>query len=120
MKKVFVLFCVLSLLICGCLTNVSESQTQENTDLIFAEDKYVERFSNINDDNLLNYIEESIYSEISAELSTDEYIVENVDAVFYTKEYIVELAANSQKNIYFGYTVDQLNNIFKGKNTSLI
>ena len=115
MKKPIILLSILSLVMCGCTNGASIAQEQDDDTLIISDEKYAERFSDLNDDKLLNYLEDSIYSEVSAHLSTDDYVVEGVDATFYTKEYIEELAANSQNNVYFGYTLDQLNDIFKGK-----
>ncbi|MBR2835966.1 MAG: hypothetical protein IKE43_09715 [Coriobacteriales bacterium] len=68
----------------------------------------------LNDADLLRYMEDSIYDELVAELDSDEYFVENIDTVYLSKEYLDELAYNSQANIYFGYTLAELEEAFQG------
>ncbi len=71
------------------------------------------QFRSLNDPELLDYYEQSIYSTVSEELG-DEYKVENVSAVYISDEYLKELAYNSQKNIFFGYTLAELDSQFQG------
>ena len=47
-------------------------------------------------------------------LDSEEYIVENVSAVYISKEYLEEVAFNSQSNVYFGYTLAELDELFQG------
>ena len=71
-------------------------------------------FSGMGDPNLLRYTEDTIYENLVATLDSDEYFVENVSAVYISQEYIDELAYNSQANIYFGYTLQELAEQFQG------
>ena len=71
-------------------------------------------FKGLDDEALLRYSEDNIYSTLIKELDSEDYFVENVEAVYYPKEYIEAMASNSQKNRYFGYTSDELNKLFKG------
>lgn len=71
-------------------------------------------FTGLDDKNLLTYVEDSIYLQLLNELDSDEYVVEGVEAIYYPKEYISELAFNSQENVYFGYTPSELNAQFRG------
>ena len=71
-------------------------------------------FTGLNDENLLRYIEDTVYSEVVTLLNSDMYFVENVSAVFISKEYLDEVAYNSQANIYFGYTLTELEDYFEG------
>lgn len=71
-------------------------------------------FKGLDDEALLRYSEDNIYSTLVKELDSEDYFVENVEAVYYPKEYIEAMASNSQKNRYFGYTSDELNKLFKG------
>lgn len=71
-------------------------------------------FSGLDDEALLDYVEDNIYEELVSQLNSEEYFVENVEALYYPKEYIEALAANSSSNIYFGYTSEELNNQFAG------
>lgn len=68
----------------------------------------------LDDENLLGYVEDSVYEELVGQLNSDDYFVENVKAVYYPKEYIEALALNSQSNMYFGYTSAELEEQFHG------
>ena len=63
--------------------------------------------------NLLPYLEDSIYSELVTALNSEDYFVENVNAIYISKEYLEEVAYNSQENIYFGYTLSELDSYFQ-------
>lgn len=68
----------------------------------------------LDDKALLSYVEDNIYENLVKELDSEDYFVENVEAIYYPREYIEALASNSQSNLYFGYTSDELNKQFKG------
>ncbi len=68
----------------------------------------------LDDEALLQYVEDNVYSELVKELDSEEYFVENIEAVYYPKEYIEALASNSQSNLYFGYTAAELDEQFQG------
>lgn len=73
-------------------------------------------FATMDDPELLRYMEDSIYADLELELGED-YVVENVTAVyvpFVSDEYKQELAYNSQENVYFGYTLSELDQQFQG------
>ena len=72
------------------------------------------RFKGMNDPNLLPYIEDTLYSELVSQLNSDQYFVENVKAIYISEEYLEELEFNSQSNVYFGYTLAELEAQFKG------
>ena len=71
-------------------------------------------FRGLNDPELLDYLEDSIYGELVADLNSDEYFVENVSAVYISKEYLEEMAYNSKTNIFFGYSLEELDAQFQG------
>ena len=71
-------------------------------------------FTGLNDENLLRYVEDTVYSEVVTLLASEMYFVENVSAVYISKEYLDELEYNSQANIYFGYTLSELYDAFEG------
>ena len=68
----------------------------------------------LNDEELLRFVEDNIYTELVKELDSEEYFVENVSAVYVSNEYIEELEYNSQSNIYFGFTLEELDEEFQG------
>lgn len=68
----------------------------------------------LSNQDLLRYIEDSIYSDLIDNLDSEEYFIENVSTVYISKEYLEEVAFNSQENIYFGYSLSDLNAEFEG------
>lgn len=82
-----------------------------NSDMTKNENTY----NSLKDSNLLKYVEDSIYENAINALDSDMYFVENVKAVYISKEYIEELEYNSKNNIYFGYTLQELDEQFQGK-----
>lgn len=71
-------------------------------------------FSGLDDEELLTYVENTVYSDLVSGLNSEDYFVENVEAIYISEEYIEELAYNSQSNIYFGYSLQDLNDMFQG------
>ena len=69
----------------------------------------------LSDENLQQYLRDRIYTEAIEEFDSDEYCVENVQTIYYSKEYIEQLAYNSQENLYFGFTQAELDSQFQGK-----
>lgn len=72
-------------------------------------------FSSLNDPGLMRYVEDTVYSDLVNQLNSDDYFVENVEAIYISKEYLDELAYNSQENIYFGYKLSELDEAFQGQ-----
>lgn len=72
-------------------------------------------FGGLNDPSLLPYMEDQIYQALVENLDSDEYFVENVSAIYISDEYLEELAFNSQSNVYFGYTIEELEQQFQGQ-----
>ena len=109
MKKIVALLLIVSLLACSLTASFAEEAQ-------FPAGSVPEAgFSGMGDPNLLRYTEDTIYENLVATLDSDEYFVENVSAVYISQEYIDELAYNSQANIYFGYTLQELAEQFQGK-----
>ncbi len=80
---------------------------------VFAED--VEpNFATLSDPSLLQYVEDNIYSDLVARFDSEDFIVESVNAVYVSEEYVEEVAYNSQSNLYFGYTLEELDAQFQG------
>ena len=72
-------------------------------------------FRSLSDPALPGYIEDSLYQELVQKLEGDGFFVENVSAVYISQEYIDELAYNSQANVFFGYTLAELDQQFQGE-----
>lgn len=71
-------------------------------------------FGGLNDPALLTYVENSVYENLIAEFDSDDYFVEKVDAIYLSEEYIEELAYNSKSNVFFGFTLADLEAEFQG------
>ena len=74
-----------------------------------------EQIINLQDPGAMDLLEELVYTELVMQLDSTEYFVENVQVTYISSEYLEELEFNSQANIYFGYTLDQLNTFFEGE-----
>lgn len=91
--------------------SVSENHTPRMTD--WQDD--VPQYTSLNDTELLAHVEDLIYRDTVSALNSADYLVSDVSAVYVSKEYLEELDYNSQSNIYFGYTLDELDAQFQGK-----
>lgn len=98
MKRIIAVFLALMMFGTGCL----------------AEENPV-RFKGLNDTRLLPYMEDAVYSAVVENLNSEDYFVENVSAVYISDEYLEELAFNSKANVFFGFTLDELENQFQGQ-----
>ena len=91
---------------------VSAENNTMSTELIVKEAE--PQFTSLDDEQLLVHVEDLVYREAVAAFDSEEYFVENVSAVYISKEYLDEVAFNSLSNIYFGYTLAELDEIFQG------
>ena len=92
---------------------VTEQSEDRTVSMIDVPEKEI-TFNGLNDPNLLQYIEDSVYSDLVMEFSSEDYIIENVKATYVSKEYLEEVSYNSQSNIFFGYTLAELDAQFQG------
>ena len=72
-------------------------------------------FEQLSDPELPGYIEDDITAEIESRLASDDYHIDNIASIYVSKEYIETLEYNSKKNVFFGYTLDELDEQFQGK-----
>lgn len=132
MKRIIALLLCLTLFLSGCAQSKSTSQSQavftENTASAApssASETYiphmtvwkddVPQHNSLNDTELLGHIEDLVYRDTVTALDSTDYLVSDVSAAYVSKEYLEELSYNSQSNIYFGYTLDELDKQFQGK-----
>lgn len=95
-------------------TDINKADTDEIQTVPEEKDNTDISVKGLDDEILLQYVEDNLYSELVGELNSEDYFVENVEAIYYPKEYIEALAANSQSNQYFGYTAQELDEQFQG------
>lgn len=121
MRRLLSLVLALSMLLCGCakpqpqpketaavpMTTVPVPTTipWEETEL---------QSSSLGSVKLLNYVEEEIRTELSQSLDPEIYRVDEVSVKYISKEYLEELEYNSQVNIFFGYTLAEVEAMFEG------
>ncbi len=72
-------------------------------------------FGDLSDSDLQRYVEDAVYSDLVDSLDSDDYFVENVETTYISKEYLDEVAYNSQANVCFGYTLEELEDAFQGQ-----
>lgn len=120
MKKVVSIILSCALLVTGCATlNPSrpeaESSDNQNVYVDISGITQEVAYDNLSEPELLTYVENTVYKGLVEGLDSETYFVENVEAVYYSKEYLEELAYNSQSNIYFGFTLAEINQYFEGE-----
>lgn len=124
MKRIIALLLCGTIFLTGCTTNNTGNQsgdeplqvnaTIETTNSIEDVDVDINQFTDLDNTDLLQYVEDNIYAELAVQLNSDYYTIENVAASYVSQEYLDEVAFNSQSNIFFGYTIDELNECFQG------
>ena len=122
MKRIIALILAFSMALTGCVNpNTERSSNKQTTDSLTKGDSSPEKLKEVNpkvyslsDKKLLGEVEDLVYRETIEALNSEDYVVENVRAVYISKEYLDEMAFNSQSNIYFGYSLDELNEVFGG------
>ena len=110
MKRILSVILCLSLLSFS-IPGITESSVASPTEINWEQDI---KFTGMSDENLLPYIEDTVYSQLVTDLNSDEYFIEDVSAVYVSQEYLTELAYNSQKNVFFGYSLAGLDEYFQG------
>jgi len=92
----------------------SENVSSEDVSAVTAEfHPVVPEYYNLSDPGLPDYIADSVYAELIDHLD-DDYFVQNVSAAYVSKELLEEISYNSKSNIFFGYTLAQLDEQFQG------
>lgn len=114
-KRIIAFLVCISLLMCGCAKKVPNNDEPKVTNNKKTEVEQTVQFNSLNNPELCSYMESDIYNAVVDQLDSEEYFVENVEAVYISQEYIDELKYNSKENIYFGYTLSELEKEFEGK-----
>ena len=112
MKRLIALLLVCTMLT-GCAAQTATNNNSDPTESTSKNETVEIEFENLNDPALIDYVEDAVYSDLVVQLNSADYLVENVQAVYISKEYIEELYYNSQSNVYFGYTLAELDAFFQ-------
>lgn len=75
----------------------------------------VPEFSSLDSQDLLAYVEDTVYTELVDTLDPDQFFVQEVATTYVSKEYLDEVAYNTQANIFFGETLADLDAEFQGR-----
>lgn len=135
MKRVIALVLVVLMVLAGCSQPESQKKTYNTSpsieaekipsstaaansdekakELNFGEDIQPE-FATLSDPALLQYVEDNIYSDLVNQFDSEDYVVECVRAVYVSEEYLEEMFYNSKSNVFFGYTLEELDAQFQG------
>ena len=73
--------------------------------------KYEPNFDSLNDEDLLRYVRDDVYSNV-VESIPDGYYVDNVDTAYISQEYLDELEYNSKSNVFFGYSLKDIESVY--------
>ncbi len=126
MKKLIALLLCVCFLLSGCVqnavsddndssftTDVTDNST-EPTDNLIIEDS-IPSFVTLDDPNLLQYIQDVSYAGAEKYLASDDYRILSVNVTYLSTEYLKELEYNSKENIFFGFKLSELDEMFQGK-----
>lgn len=118
MRKLLAGLTALTVLLSGCsvpentgtevATTTSELPTLSEVPEYNAEPSVEPSFASFGDADHLQYVEDQVLASAESELASDDYAIQDVTASYVSQEYIDELAFNSQENIYFGYTLSEI------------
>ncbi len=137
MKRIIALVLVCILTLVGCGQNVvtsnqnveskevnveTDTHTNEQLDVAIPEEEmgdstpyvYEVAFESLDDEELQRYVQDNLYKELVAQLDSDKYFVENISTVYISQEYIEEITYNSKPNVYFGYTLEEIDAVYQG------
>lgn len=111
MKRIFALVLCFVLL----LTQTGLGDTFKENAPDTAVDIGFDQFTGLDDPDMLQYIEDSIYMQLVDTFDSDDYIIDDISVIYISQEYLDEVAFNTRLNIYFGYTLSELDAAFEGK-----
>ena len=128
MKRILAFFLCLAMLLAGCSQPASRqaqptaaptataTPMQEGEVSLESLDLETEppEFVSLSDPNLLQYVEDAVYADLTANFSSDDYRIDNITTAYVSQEYLEEINYNSQSNIFFGYTLAELDDEFQG------
>jgi hypothetical protein len=127
-KRVVALLLSFMMLLTGCgqaqpqMTATSEScvtdeptESIESTTELVVPDEAVPQYDSLDDEDLLAYVENLVYTELVQILDPEMFYVEGVETTYVSKEYLEEVEYSSRSNVFFGYSLADLDAQFQGK-----
>lgn len=104
MKKIILLLLLFAICLTGCTTIHRKNKQKEEIESL--------ELTGLSDPNLSAYVEDALYDELVEEFNSTEYFIENIQVTHVSNEYLEELHYNTQSNIYFGYSLEQIDEAF--------
>lgn len=121
MKRIISFVLIFAILLTGCVKNTNKTANENTTSEQIGEiaetetsTEYSASAANLSDAEFISYIEDIIYDDLVEEINSDEYFIENVSAIYVSKEQLEEMEYNSRENVFFGYSLSDLNMQFEG------
>ena len=137
MKRLLSVILASALLMVGCSNSINDttstskktnsSSTSASSESIVEMDAVSEEDSqadesytdfdpnNFSDPRVMNYLEDNLYINLVDDFAKEgNYFIEEVRASYISKEYVEELKSNSKPNVYFGYTLEEIDKDFQG------
>lgn len=113
MRKWFAI--IISLIMLFNMIGTANAETEEAV-LDFVVDENFD-FDKLDDPAFLQYMEDSIYANLESQFADSEatYQIEDISVVYVSKEYLEETAYNSKANIFFGYSLAEIDEVFQGE-----
>lgn len=111
MKRLIALLLVCTILT-GCTTVTVYEQKEVKEEVITPVITEDIEFKGMDDPDFLDHIEETVYSDLVLQLNSEDYFIENIEAIYISDEYIQESIYNSQTNVFFGESLATLNELF--------
>ena len=114
MKRFLAFILVTVLILTGCGANNKAPAPTKDTDI--KEDTTPDFGSmELDDPEMLQYVQDNVLATLEVDLNSDDYVVEEVQTAYVSEEFIEEIEYNSQSNVYFGYTLEEVEKQFKGE-----
>ncbi|WP_182049329.1 hypothetical protein [Changpingibacter yushuensis] len=122
MKRLLAILICSALLLSGCSDHSEPESAQSSSSTGIRESDGTAptapdsdlAFDSLDDQDLLQYVEDTVYASAIEGLSSDDYKVEQVVATYVSKDYLEELNYNTQENIYFGYKLSEIEAQYEG------
>lgn len=105
-RTVLIAFLSSVLVLQGCAFPAGRAQTAATEEV---------QFSDLDDPEFHFYLQESVYEQVVESLDSEEYLVGDVEATYVSKEYLRELSFNGQENVFFGYSLAALDELYEGE-----
>ena len=114
MKRFLCLCLSLLILLTSCAQPVAQNTAPAET-LSAPETVPEPEFQQLGNPLIREALEDQVYTELVESFDGTDCYVENVESVYVSTEYLEELEYNSQENIFFGFTLSELDQQFEGE-----